>query len=177
MCLSNSEELAAKMRILRDHGMNPNRQYWHDMIGFNYRMTNLQAALGIAQIRKIQHFVSKKRELAKQYETFLSGLKGVILHPEMPWAKSVYWLYSIVVDPKTFSRNELIAHLATEGIESRPFFYPLHEMPIYSKYCQSDCPSTSKLSKNGLSLPSSVRLTDTDVSYIAQSLRRIVENQ
>jgi perosamine synthetase len=175
MCLTDNDELAVKMRILRDHGMNPNRQYWHDQVGFNYRMTNLQAALGTAQIRKIDRFVTKKRALAKQYHALLAGLEGLTLHPEMPWAKSVYWLYSIIADSKTVSRNQLMTHLAGEGIESRPFFYPLHEMPIYSKFCPKDCPSASKLSRTGLSLPSSVKLTTADVSYVAQALRRIIE--
>lgn len=96
MCLTNREELAEKMRILRDHGMNPKKKYWHDIIGFNYRMTNLQAALGAAQLKKIDQLISKKRQTATAYNKLLQDLPTVRRAPEMPWRKACigsipYW--------------------------------------------------------------------------------------
>ena len=113
MCLTNDRELAEKIRILRDHGMNPVKRYWHDVVGFNYRMTNLQAALGLAQLSKIERFIEKKRKIAEIYAEELSPIEGVVLHPEMPWAKCVYWLYSILMDDgKTkVSRDEFAEKL------------------------------------------------------------------
>jgi perosamine synthetase len=176
MCLTDDDELVNKMRILRDHGMNPDKKYWHDVVGFNYRMTNLQAAIGVAQIRKIGRFLEKKRNIAKLYAETLSGLDGVTLHPQMPWAKCAYWLYSIIIKEKIIARNNLIQKLAAEGIESRPFFYPLHEMPPYKEMVSRDYPSSARLSQTGLSLPSSVKLSDNDILYVAQMLRKILES-
>ncbi|MEM2614423.1 MAG: DegT/DnrJ/EryC1/StrS aminotransferase family protein [Nitrososphaerota archaeon] len=172
MCLTNDEDLAEKMRILRDHGMNAYKRYWHETIGFNYRMTNLQAALGLAQLNKIESFIEKKRKIAKIYAEELSKLQDITPHPEMPWAKCVYWLYTILIGEKMSSiRNILMERLAREGIETRNMFYPLHEMPIYRNYESSSCSVSSRISKQGLSLPSSTKLTEEDVLSITQKLK------
>lgn len=107
------------------------KKYWHNVIGFNYRMTNLQAALGIAQLEKINKFIDKKRAIANLYNSLLKDVNGVTWPPEMPWAKNVYRLYSIFIDHKKFgiSRDELAIKLAEKGIETRQFFYPIHTMP------------------------------------------------
>jgi perosamine synthetase len=176
MCLTNDRELAEKIRILRDHGMNPVKRYWHDVVGFNYRMTNLQAALGLAQLSKIERFIEKKREIAKIYADELSSIEGIVLHPEMPWARCVYWLYSILIDEGKVkaTRDKLAEKLEKDGIETRNFFYPLHEMPIYRKYADFTYPTSSKISKQGLNLPSSVKLSEEDVKYIAQKIKEAV---
>lgn len=177
MCLTNDEELAERMRVLRDHGMDPKRRYWHNFVGFNYRMTNLQAALGVAQLGKIGRFVEKKRMIARWYAEELSSVKGIALHPEMPWAKCVYWLYSILVDEEKtgLSRDELAQRLQRYGIETRNLFYPLHEMPPYQGYATSSYPTSSAISRRGLSLPSSVKLKEEDVAFIAQRIREAIK--
>jgi len=166
MCLTNHEVLAEKMRILRDHGMRPEKKYWHEVVGFNYRMTNLQAALGVAQLEKIDAFIRRKREIAETYNSLLKNVKGVTLPPEMPWAKNVYWLYSILIDNNSYgvNRDQLMDKLAENGIETRRFFYPVHVMPPYKKYA-ANCrfPVAEKLSSNGISLPSSVKLTEEEI--------------
>jgi len=175
MCLTNDEELAEKMRILRDHGMKTGKQYWHEVVGFNYRMTNLQAALGVAQLEKIDEFVQKKRQIARQYETHLKGIEGLKLQPEMDWAKNVYWLYSILVDGHYgLNKDELQSKLEESGIETRRFFYPIHQMPPYKKYSASkdSYPIAEKLSKTGLNLPGSVKLTEKEVLTISKLIRR-----
>ena len=147
VCLTDNEELRENMRALRDHAMDPNRRYWHDVVGFNYRMTNMQAAIGVAQLEKLGRFVKKKRGIARWYSEGLKDLKekGLIkLHPEMPWAKCVYWMYSILAEDKFgINRDELIRLLEEKGIETRPFFYPIHVLPPYKTY-----ENTSKISKN-----------------------------
>jgi len=176
MCLTNDKELVEKIKILRNHGMDPKRRYWHNVVGFNYRMTNLQAALGLAQLSKIEKFIERKRKIAKIYLEELSSLQGITLHPEMPWAKCVYWLYSILIDDEKIKmrRDEVAEKLEENSIETRNFFYPLHEMPVYRKYASFTYPISSKISKQGLNLPSSVKLSEEDIKYIATKIREIV---
>lgn len=174
MCLTNNEELAEKMRILRSHGMDPKKRYWHNLIGFNYRMTNIQAAIGLAQLVKINQFIEKKRQIADWYKKGLKYLadQGMItLHPEMPWAKCVYWMYSILVEDKfRINRDELIRFLEERGIETRPFFYPMHVLPPYKTY--DDTLNLSKsISLKGLNLPSSITLEKSEIDYIVDTVK------
>jgi perosamine synthetase len=171
MCLTNNEELTEKMRILRDHGMNPRKKYWHDIIGFNYRMTNLQAALGVAQLEKIDSLINKKRTIATTYKKLIHDLSDVTPAPEMPWAKNVYWLYSILV--KKTLRNKIIEHLEKQGIEARPFFYPLHTLPPYQHNLK--LPIAEELSAKGLNLPSGPRLSENQIEEVVESLREILK--
>jgi perosamine synthetase len=167
MCITNDSELAEKMRILRDHGMSPQKRYWHEVIGFNYRMTNLQAAIGIAQLKKLDKFVEKKRRIARIYNQSLKDVEGLELPPEMPWAKSVYWMYSILVTNNSrIDRASLIEKLANSDIDSRPFFYPIHTMPPYIE--NKKYPTAEKLSEEGLNLPSSVKLSDDEIGRIIE---------
>lgn len=178
MCLTDNEELAQKMRILRDHGMDPQKKYWHSIIGFNYRMTNLQAAIGVAQMEKIDQFIKKKRQIAHWYRDGFKDLanqKSITLHPEMPWAKCVYWMYSILVeDMFGISRDELIQLLEKEGIETRPFFYPIHILPPYKIYGGSSNISET-LSLRGMNLPSHPALKNKDIEYIVEACTKIAE--
>jgi perosamine synthetase len=166
MCVTNDKELAEKMKMLRDHGMSHQKKYWHEVIGFNYRMTNLQAAIGVAQLNKIDKFVEKKRKNAETYNQFLKNIQGIALPPEMPWAKNVYWMYSILAtNDFGMNRERVISKLADEGIDSRPFFYPIHTMPPYKE--NKEYPVAQKISKEGLNLPNSVKLSDDDLKRIA----------
>ena len=175
MCLTNDEKLTAKMRVLRDHGMNPQRRYWHDIVGFNYRMTNMQAAIGVTQVGKLEKFIEKKREIAGWYADGLKELEreGLVkLAPEMPWAKCVYWMYSILIqDNFGLSRNELMDRLQLGGVETRPLFLPLHLMPAYKRGDRMTV--SEELSRRGISLPSSVNLTAEQVEYITDRIIKL----
>jgi perosamine synthetase len=172
MCLTNNEELTEKMRILRDHGMDPNKRYWYDVIGFNYRMTNLQAAVGVAQLKKLDGFVEKKREIARWYSEELKELEeeGLItLHPEMPWAKCVYWMCCILVEDKFgTSREDLMKKLEVKGIETRPFFYPMHVMPPYKN--NDIFPVAEEIARKGVNLPSGVDLMREEVEEVVNTI-------
>ena len=172
MCLTNNGELAEKMRILRDHGMNPQKRYWYDIVGFNYRMTNLQAAVGVAQFKKLGEFVEKKRGIAKQYSEELKGLEEkelITLHPEMPWAKCAYWMYCILVEDKFgMSRDELMKRLEEKEIETRPFFYPVHIMPPHKN--NEKFPVAEELSRKGINLPSAVNLTEEMIMRVVDAI-------
>lgn len=174
MCITSDETLESKMRILRDHGMNTNRRYWHDVIGFNYRMTNLQAAIGVAQLQKLDQFIAKKRENASYYHRMLKDLRddGLIsLHPEMPWAKCVYWIYCILIEDEfNLKRDGIINELMKKGIDTRPFFYPITIMKPYKKV---SLPHAEELSRKGLSLPSSLNLDFEDISKITDTLKKV----
>jgi len=175
MCITNNEELAEKMRILRDHGEDPARKYMHQTIGFNYRMTNLQAAVGVAQVKKLEKFVDKKREIAKWYGDSLRPLseKGLIkLHPEMPWAKSVYWMYSILVeDGFPGTRDKLMKKLEENGIETRPFFPPIQKQPPYLSSTEKT-PVADELSARGINLPSFTNLSKENIEFIASAIKK-----
>jgi len=171
MCLTNDEELADKMRILRGHGMNPNKKYWHDVIGFNYRMTNVQAAIGVAQLEKISEMVETKRENAMLYNSLLKEIDGIGLPPEAKWVKNVYWMYSILVNDKFgMSRDELIVKLGEAGIDTRSFFYPIHIQPPYKDHT-GKFPVAEELSRKGVNLPSSVTLKRGNIEYIASKIK------
>jgi len=178
ICLTNNEELAERMRNLRDHAMSKNRRYWHETIGFNYRMTNLQAAIGVAQLKKLDEFVEKKRQIAKWYAEELRELeeKGLVkLHPEMKWAKCVYWMYSILIEDKAkISRNEAMKRLEKIGIETRPFFVPMHLLPMYNS--RERLPIAEDLAKKGINLPSSVALDKSQVTLIIQEFKKCYLN-
>lgn len=167
ICLTSNEELAKRIRILRDHGMNPDKKYWHDVIGFNYRMTNLQAALGAAQLKKIDLLVMKKRHIAAVYKKLLQDLPDVTLAPEMSWAKNVYWLYSILV--KEVLRDKIIKYMEEKGIETRPFFHPIHKLPPYK--CDQILPVAEKLSTKGINLPSGPKLSEDQIEEIVGVLK------
>lgn len=172
ICLTDGEELSARMRVLRDHGQNPSKRYWHDVIGFNYRMTNLQAAVGVAQIRKLDHFVERKRQIANWYAEALKDLRisgALELPPEMEWAKNVYWMYTILFS-KEFSvtRDEVATKLEEKSIETRPMFYPIHIMPPYRN--GGSFPIAEGISRRGLTLPCGYNIKRRNVTEICDHI-------
>ncbi len=176
MCITNDAKLAERMRFLRDHAMSPDKRYWHPELGYNLRMTNIQAAIGVAQLEQIDRFLAAKMKNAALYHSLLKNVKGLTLQPQLPWARSVYWMHSVLVDEEEFgrSRDELMAKLKERGIDSRPFFYPMHQLPMYAKgYSDNDFPVATELSRKGMNLPSSVKLTEQDIKYVCQAIADI----
>jgi len=176
MIVTDNEELAEKMRILRDHGMDPKRRYWHSVIGYNYRMTNIQAALGVAQMERIDQIVAQKRRNAAMFGKGLQNIPGIILPPEKTWAKNVYWMYSILVDEEEFgmSSEQLRKQLMKRGIETRPLFPQVHQQPIYNT--GQNMPVCEYLSRCGVSLPSSVNLNEGKIEKITTEIKNIGES-
>ncbi|MCX6044945.1 MAG: DegT/DnrJ/EryC1/StrS family aminotransferase [Chloroflexi bacterium] len=169
MLTTDDAALAARCRMLRDHAMPPERRYWHPEVGFNYRMTNLQAAVGVAQMARIDEFIERKRQIAQQYTTALTNLAGVTLPVELPGYTNVYWMYSVLIGQDYgLTRDELIPALRERGIDSRPFFHPLDTLPPY--YSATPQPVALRLSQQGLNLPSAPSLTDEQVAYICDVL-------
>ncbi len=168
MVVTNDSEIAKKIRILRGHGMSPERRYWHPVLGYNYRMTNLQAALGVGQMERIDEIIEAKLRIAERYEKGFSSIKGLNLAPRQPWAKSVFWLYSILVNEDEFglSRGQLVTILQEKGIETRPLFIPIHQQPVYHQNVQDNYPVANQLGKIGLSLPSAASLQLEDINKV-----------
>ena len=168
MCVTDDDELAEKMRLLRNQAMHPKKRYYHIRVGYNYRMTNIQAAIGLAQVRKLDTFIAIKRANAKLYNLLLSDCDDIVLHPEESWAKSTFWMYSILVN----NRDKIAEKLRKEGIDTRPFFIPMHQLPPYRD--SDGYPSSDYLSMHGLNLPSSTRLTEDEVSFVCEKLLKIM---
>jgi perosamine synthetase len=172
LIVTNNKEWADKCAWLRDHGMSKERRYYHPEIGFNYRMTNLQAAVGVAQMERISEFIERKRRLAELYACYLADIPGIALPPQEEWAYNVYWMYSILVDDKVFGCDAaaLIAHLRQNRIDSRPFFVPIHENPPYAQ--PDTFPVSTRLGRQGINLPSSPTLTEDAIVRIAAAIRQ-----
>lgn len=176
MVCTNSESLADKMKVLRDHGMRPEKRYWHEVAGFNFRMTNLQAAVGVAQMERVEKFLERRRQIGARYNLHLSKIKGIVLPPNKDWAKTVYWIYSLLVNEKEagITRDELCARLSSMGIENRPFFFPMHIQPPYFQHGEFSV--TERVSKQGMSLPSGNEITDESIDRVCDAIQRIIEN-
>lgn len=172
MITTNNKEVAKKVAMLRDHAMSQDRKYWHDFVGYNYRMTNLQAALGVAQLEKIEKIIEIKRRNANLYNSLLKDVNGITLPIEEKWARNVYWMYSVLIEEDYgISRDDLMEKLKEEGIDSRPFFYPIHIMPPYRNH-EGDFPVAEALSKKGMSLPSSAKLKRDEIVKICNVIRK-----
>lgn len=173
MAVTDDESLAEKMRIFRDHGMSKERRYWHTVIGYNYRMTNMQAAVGVAQMEKLDYILAAKQNIGTLYNRGLNDIPGLVLQPQASWAQPVCWLYSVVVDEEKFglSRDTLMDMLKARGIDSRPLFPPMHLQPVYKT--DQTLPVSESLSRNGLSLPSSITLKTTEIERIINAIREI----
>ena len=177
MIIGDSLELHEKLTLWRDHGMKKNKRYWHEVPGFNYRMTNLQAAVGLAQLEQIEDFIAKRRIISKRYRKGLEGIPGITHPPEEDWAFNIYWLYSILIDEGKIgvSRAKMIQSLEREGIETRPLFYSLHIQPPYPK-TTSAFPVSDRLSRQGLSLPSGNGLGSEEIQRVCNSVKRVLHN-
>ncbi len=175
MVVTNDDALAERARRLRNLAYTDADRTLHDAIGFNFRMPNLQAALGVAQMARFDETVARKREIASRYAERLAG-SGLRLPVEMPWAKSVYWMYGVVLDGSMPQRDVVRRRLLDEGIETRPFFVPMHRQPVFRSMGLGGVrlPVSEWLGERGFYLPSSVTLTERDIDLVAQRLRAAI---
>jgi perosamine synthetase len=178
MVLTSDHALAERARDLRDLGFSRQQRFLHEEIGFNYRMTNVQAAIGLAQLENIERFVAKRRGNAKLYNSMLGGLPDLVLPPEKPWAKNVYWMYAILLaNQARIGRDEFREKLAARGIETRTFFLGMHDQPALRKqglFEGEEFPVTDELGRRGLYLPSGTGLTESEVSYVCEEIHEIL---
>jgi perosamine synthetase len=174
MVTTNDDELAAKLRLLRGQGMDPHRRYWFPVVGYNYRMTNIQAAIGLAQMENIDTALAERNRLAVWYNEALHDLQDKIVLPtQASWAKQVFWMYNIFLrDGDENKRDTVMKMLDDMGIETRPVFYPMHVLPPYKE--EGIYPIADLWSGRGINLPTHQDLTQEDILRIADSLKKVL---
>jgi perosamine synthetase len=178
MLLVKDATMVEKAKKLRDHGMSKERRYWHDELGYNYRMTNLQAAIGVAQMERVEEFVERKRWNAEQYSMRLSNVDGIKLLGEVGDVVNSYWFYTIIL-PQWLAtkRDEVISKMLKNGVEARPVFYPMHRMPLYAPFVSAGqtFAVSDAISDAGISLPSGVTMNEVDIEKVCTVLVRIID--
>lgn len=179
MVVTNDAALADRARSLRNLAFGPVRRFVHEECGFNFRMTNMQAALGAAQIGRLESIVARKRRVARWYLDRLQGARGLRLPVERPWAVNVYWMVGVVLDQECpVARDELAERLRREGIESREFFVPMHLQPAFRKrglFGNTRLPVAEFLGDRGMYLPSSHTLDESTVARVCDAIRGILD--
>lgn len=174
MVTTNSPELDGYVRLFKGQGQDPNRRYWFPVVGYNYRMTNVAAALGLAQLECLDAHLADRQRVGDTYDQLLSGTNRLRLPSTRAGYTNVRWLYTVVLEPQnSLSRDEVMAALEEDGIETRPVFYPMHHMPPYLD-SNADMPVAEHLSANGISLPTHGYLSENDQQYIAEKLLAVV---
>ena len=174
--VTDNEEWAKRAFFLENQGRYNDNPYWHPELAYNYRMTNIQAAIGLAQFEQIDQLIAIRRRNADHYRQRLSGIKGLTLPPEAPWATNVYWMYSVLIeDDFGLSRDEVRTQLRQANIDSRPFFYPVHTLPMYNT--GQSLPVAESLSAKGLNLPSGATLTPEQIDYVCDTLTNLTNKR
>ncbi len=177
MVLTDDEDIARRLRARRNLCFGTLDRFAHEDRGWNFRMTNMQAAIGCAQLERIDEVIARKRRMARQYTDGLRGLRLDLPFVE-DWARSAVWMYAVVLQNDVpFEAREFAARLAAEGVQTRPFFLGMHEQPVYSRlglFRNAQCPTTERIARRGLYLPSGQSLTDAQIQAVIQAVRRVL---
>lgn len=174
MILTSDATLADRIRLFRDHGMRKERRYWHEEAGYNYRITNMQSAVGCAQMERLDDFLEHRKRLGAVYREGLGRLPGIRLQEIGADRTSSFWLYSVILtDECAYTRDELMQELLKEGIESRPVFYPLHVQPAYREFGGGECPVSDRISSRGISLPTSNHMGLEEAERVCKTVANI----
>jgi perosamine synthetase len=168
MITTNDEAFYEKCRYLRDHAMSKTKRYWHTELGYNFRMTNLQAALGCAQLQRIGYFLQRRCEIHTAYQEFLHILPSIRLNRTLPGYTNSYWLICMEFEAwNAASRDMFMRQLADTGIDSRPYFYPMSHMPYYKK---ANTPVAEKMSTIGINLPTFTDMRREEIKRICEGI-------
>jgi perosamine synthetase len=172
MITTNDRKLADEVRRLKNHGMDPKRKYWFPTIGFNYRLTNVASAIGLAQMETIDWHLAQHRQVAEWYQEFLGGVRGVSWQPEKPWARHVWWLFTAVMDESIpRGRFEVLKDLLSRGVEGRQIVYPITQLPPYSdSVARRRFPIADRIVDRGIHLPTWCGLRREQVQFICEAL-------
>ena len=179
MVVTNDEHLAEEIRSLRNLCFQPGQRFVHKRLGWNLRMTNMQAALGLAQLERLEEFVARKRRMGRRYSELLAGVPGVQLPmAETAYANSLYWVFGLVLnDSVGFDAEEAMRRLAARGICCRPFFYPMHLQPVLREmglFTDESYPVAERLCRRGFYIPSGMALTDDQMNQVAQAVTEML---
>jgi len=178
MVLTSDPVLANKARALRNLCFRPERRFYHTELGYNYRMTNLQAALGLAQLQRFEEILAKKHWIGKAYTERLQDISSVQLPVEKSWARQVYWMYGLVLDENTGLDAAAFANkLDAAGVQTRPFFLGMHEQPVFRErglFNEERYPVAERIARQGLYLPSGLALTEIQIDQVCQIVREVL---
>lgn len=178
MILTDNDNLAAQCRELRNLCFIPGKRFVHERLGWNLRMTNLQAALGLAQLERLDEFLNKKKWIGLRFNQLLAGLPGVKLPLSIvDYAENIYWVYGLVLDDSIeFDAEEAMRKLATFGIDCRPFFYPMHQQPVLQSmglFKGESYPVAERLYQRGFYVPSGLALTEYQILQVSEALSQV----
>jgi perosamine synthetase len=175
MCVTDDPALAERIRFLRGQAMDPHRRYWFPIVGYNYQMTNIAAAIGLAQVEQADWHLARRRQVFEWYHELLAGIPGVNWQPEAPWARHACWMFTILLEPR-FDRDKVTDALAEEGIDTRPVFPPMHLLPPYeNRVTPVSLPVGEDLAKRGFNVPTSAAIERADVERVCSTLRLVLE--
>ena len=179
MVVTDDPALAERCRALRNLCFRAERRFVHEELGWNYRMTNLQAALGVAQLERLADFVQRKRAMGARYNELLSGTPGLELSPaRATYADSIYWVYGMILDERVGVDADVVtARLSECGVGTRPFFWPIHEQPVFLKrgwYTRERYPVAERMARRGFYVPSGLGLKPGDQERVAETVRAVV---
>jgi len=182
MVVVDDEILAERCRSLRDLCFQPQKRFVHDELGFNFRMTNMQAALGVAQLERLDEFVQRKRRMGQKYTEMLLNVEGLELMPTgTPYAENIYWVFGMVLrDTVPFDAREAMRRLGEKGIGTRPFFWPMHEQPVLQKmglYSGETYPVAERLARRGFYIPSGMALTDEQINEVVKAVINLMRDE
>jgi perosamine synthetase len=174
MVTTNSTDLDGFVRLFKGQGQDPDRRYWFPVVGYNYRMTNVAAAIGLAQLESLDHHLADRRRVGDAYDSLLADCDLLQLPTTRPGYTNVRWLYTVVVDERCrLSRDEIMSAMDAEGIETRPVFYPMHHLPPYLD-TTTPMPVAERLSAQGISLPTHGYLTESQTQFVATTLLKLL---
>jgi perosamine synthetase len=181
MVITSNKKFYERAKFLRNLGFNEKKRFFHTELARNYRMTNLQAAIGCAQLKNIEKLIKIKRDNARKYTELLKDIKGLQLPAEKSNVKNVYWMYGIVLDKSTgFTAEKFAKKLAEKGIQTRPFFYPLHLQPVWKKMGikikKEKLLVAENIAKQGLYLPSGLALKDLQIEKICYTIKKLLKH-
>lgn len=175
MVLVKCDRHAERARSLRNLCFQPGRRFYHESLGYNYRMTNVQAAMGVGQVERIGETIARKREIAHAYDAALASIPAIQLPSQMPWALNVYWVYGIVLgEERETDALQLMSQLCARGIETRPFFLGMHEQPVFQRmglFHAERYPVAERLARRGLYLPNGLAIAGNQIAEVAAAVR------
>lgn len=182
MVVTDVDELAEHCRSLRNLCFMPQKRFVHEELGWNFRMSNLQAALGCAQLERLDTFVMRKRKMGRAYDELLADVSG-IQKPlnRTAWAENIYWVYGLVLDDGvSFDAEEAMHQLAARGVGCRPFFWPMHEQPVFQRmglFIGERYPVAERLARRGFYIPSGLALTEAQIHHVANAVKTVMHMQ
>jgi perosamine synthetase len=178
MIMTDNEAIAQKCSSLRNLCFVPEKRFVHYELGYNYRMTNLQAAIGLAQLERLDEFIVKKRQIGKLYKQNLSHIDGFRFPVDKTdYADNIYWVFAMVIEKERKWDNErMMQELSTKGVGSRPFFWCAHEQPVFqNRYASTEFKESEYISRHGFYLPSGLGITEEEINYVSEVLINIAK--